>query len=124
MSDTAEAGGGRRTIIILRHRSRGLHPWLDISPFPAYLAAARIAFGSKVRFMRLGRLVVCAAPLVVLLAGCLWPRTTGGVNWTRSFSVAVGADVIAIEVAVLEVPAGDRFVNTSLFTQIDDQILP
>jgi len=73
--------------------------------------------------MRLGRLVVCAVPLVVLLAGCLWPRTTGGVNWTRPFSGPVGADVIAIEVAVLEVPAGDRFINASLFTQIDDQIL-
>jgi hypothetical protein len=74
--------------------------------------------------MRPRRLIVCALPMLVLLVGCLWPRTTGGVNWSRPFAGPVGADVVAVEVAVLEVPAGDHYVNAELWSAVDDQILP
>jgi len=72
--------------------------------------------------MRPGWLIVGMLPLL-LLAGCLWQRGAGGKSWTLPFAGPTGADVVDVQVAVLEVPAGDRYANTSLYTQIDDQIL-
>lgn len=72
--------------------------------------------------MHRGRILI---PLLVLglSVGCLWPGKGTGVNWSRPFSGPVGPDVVAVEVSVIEVPAGDRFLNLELWASIDEQIL-
>jgi len=65
-------------------------------------------------------------PLVAAV-GCLNPPGGKGSSWKdrlRSFTGPVGADVVVFEVAVLEVAAGDRYVNGEMWASVDDQVLP
>src|SRR5207253_1601580 len=64
---------------------------------------------------------------VIALAGCFTPSDGKGASWRdrlRAFTGPVGSDVVVFEVAVLEVPVGDRYVNGEMWAAIDDQVLP
>jgi hypothetical protein len=71
--------------------------------------------------MRLGR----ATPLALLLAsGCVWPGVGRPDGPNTSLKPAVGPtgpDAVGLQLAVLEVPVGDRYVNGGLWTTADEQ---
>ncbi len=71
------------------------------------------------------------ALLLGLLAACLAGCTTGEVahstSWLarlRPFGAPTGADVVQIDVALLERPLGDRYINRDLWTLVDEQDIP
>jgi hypothetical protein len=74
--------------------------------------------------MRLGR----GTPLAVLLVcGCVWPGDPRPDTPFTSLKPAVslpGSDAVGLQIAVLEVPVGDRFVNSDLWTSVDEQVVP
>jgi hypothetical protein len=62
---------------------------------------------------------------ILVLAGCFNPPSGNG-SWKdrlRSFGGPVGSDVVVFEVAVLEVPAGEKYINGEMWAAIDDQVL-
>jgi hypothetical protein len=73
--------------------------------------------------MRRGR----GTPLaLVLVCGCVLPGVPRPDGPTTSFKPAAGPhgpDAIGLEVAVLEVPIGDRYVNAGLWATIDEQVV-
>ncbi len=63
---------------------------------------------------------------LVFVCGCMLPSLGRLDGPTTSFKPVVGphgADVVGLEVAVLEVPIGDRFVNSGLWATIDEQVV-
>src|SRR5579871_4077780 len=66
--------------------------------------------------------VVCGLAMVVF--GCVGPQPaqqTGWLDRLRQFGGPQGADVVVMDVAVLEQPAGDRYLNGPLWSTIDEQ---
>lgn len=63
------------------------------------------------------------ACLALALGGCLFRRDATAPNWMKALGGPTGADVVVMDIAVLEVPAGDRYVNGELWSAADDQIL-
>src|SRR5262245_25333811 len=64
---------------------------------------------------------------LIAVAGCFSTSSGNGGSWKdrlRTFTGPVGADVVVFEVAVLEVAAGDRYVNGEMWAAVDDQVLP
>ena len=62
----------------------------------------------------------------LLLAGCVTeqPVSFGGLfRHDEAFSGAAGRDVVVMEVAMLEVPIGDRYVNEEFWINADEQII-
>lgn len=65
------------------------------------------------------------ALLVVGLSGCFLSRMDANSLWpsrSRSAELGAGPDVVFIDVPVLEVPIGDRYINDDLWTAADEQI--
>jgi hypothetical protein len=61
---------------------------------------------------------------VLTVAGCLLRRDEITPNWLKPFTGPAGADVIIMDIAVLEVPVGDKYINGELWSAADDQIVP
>jgi hypothetical protein len=75
--------------------------------------------------MRRGSILTCAV-LAGLLAGCLNANSVRPKHWfdrLRPFSGPAGPDVIVMDVAILECPLGDRYVNEELWTRTDEQVV-
>jgi hypothetical protein len=74
--------------------------------------------------MRFGR----GTPFAVLLVcGCVWPGMQRPDSESTSFRPSAslqGGDAVGLQIAVLEVPIGDRFVNSGLWATIDEQVVP
>jgi hypothetical protein len=67
--------------------------------------------------------VLALALTAGLLSGCLGERASGGGRWLsqwRPFQ-GLGGNAVHLEVALLEVPVGDRFVNDGLWALADEQ---
>lgn len=66
-------------------------------------------------------------PLALLLVcGCVVPGMTRPEASTTSMKPVagpLGADAVGLEVSVLEVPVGDRYVNRGLWETIDEQVI-
>jgi hypothetical protein len=60
---------------------------------------------------------------VLALAGCLFRRDVHAPSWMKPFAGPAGSDVIVMDVAVLEVPVGDPYVNSELWSAADDQVV-
>ena len=74
--------------------------------------------------MRHGRVLLLALTAATL-AGCAGDGPLTSVSWLRrprSFQPA-DSEAVQMEVALVEVSAGDRFVNTGLWTFVDEQII-
>jgi len=68
-----------------------------------------------------GRLVGLA---LVFLAGCVWPGAPRPDGPAEPFFAAAGprgSDAVLLDVAVLELPVGDRYANGGLWDEIDEQ---
>lgn len=70
--------------------------------------------------------LVLLALLIGALPGCLWnskrkPSTHTGLR--APFS-AENKDIVMMDVALLEAPLGDRYINSSLWELTDEQIIP
>lgn len=74
------------------------------------------------------RLRACAAGLLLAaLAGCWFARPTTSSTWLdrlRPFGGMTGPDVVVLDIAMLEVPVGDTYVNQEMWTGTDEQFLP
>ena len=67
--------------------------------------------------------VVCGLVLA-LAGGCLGPQPaqpTGWLDRLKQLGGPQGADLVVMDVAVLERPAGDRYLNGPLWSTIDEQ---
>jgi hypothetical protein len=63
---------------------------------------------------------------LVLVSGCVLPGVPRPDGQTTSFKPGAGprgTDAIGLEVAVLELPIGDRFANSGLWATIDEQVV-
>jgi hypothetical protein len=73
------------------------------------------------------RMRACAAGLLLAtLAGCWFARPTMKSTWLdklRPFHGMTGPDVVILEVSLLELPLGDRYVNQEMWTGADEQFL-
>ncbi|HEX4591105.1 MAG TPA: hypothetical protein VH120_14300 [Gemmataceae bacterium] len=68
------------------------------------------------------------APLLalILLAGCVWPGLSRPDGPSTSLKPVTGrpmADAVGLEVALLEVPVGDRYANGGLWASVDEQVV-
>lgn len=74
------------------------------------------------------RLRACVAGLLLAaVAGCWFARPSTTSTWLdrlRPFSGPAGPDVVILEIAILEVPVGDTYVNQEMWTGTDEQFLP
>lgn len=59
-----------------------------------------------------------------LFVGCTTDRPVTSTSWLQRFRPFQGADVVQMEVALLEVPAGDNVFNAGLWTFVDEQTVP
>jgi hypothetical protein len=69
--------------------------------------------------------VVALVLVVGTLSGCLGSESSGRkwiANW-RPFQGVQGPDVVQMDVALLEVPVGDRYVNDELWGLADEQVV-
>lgn len=69
---------------------------------------------------------VLASFLPVLLAGCFTFGPGRSITWVdrRSlFQVPVGADIVVMDVALIERPVGDRYINQDLWEAADEQVV-
>jgi len=76
--------------------------------------------------MRQGQALVLGL-LTVLLVGCASDKPVRSTSWLdrwRPFHGPAAADVIEVQVALVERPVGDPFVNQGLWTLADEQIVP
>src|SRR6266851_10347341 len=65
--------------------------------------------------------------LAVPLIGCFSGRaehSTAFLESFRPFKNAPGQDMIQMDLAFLEAPVGDAFLNQDLWAQADDQVVP
>jgi hypothetical protein len=70
---------------------------------------------------------LCAALCGCLLAGCasgITVQSSAFHDSLRGSQGLTGADVIQVDVALIESPVGDRYLNEELWTVADDQVLP
>jgi hypothetical protein len=75
---------------------------------------------------------VCARPrgrlgglALLLLGGCCLPgRPAGLVERFKPFIGPQGADAVALDVALVELPVGDRYLNAGLWEAADEQVVP
>src|SRR5205823_13885112 len=51
------------------------------------------------------------------------PRPAAPTTALKPFAGPLGADAVGLQVAVLEVPVGDRYVNGGLWATIDEQVV-
>jgi hypothetical protein len=75
--------------------------------------------------MRRCRVLVLA--LTAGMLGCSGERAAHPVSWMerlRPFQSAGEQDVVQMDVALIEVPAGDRFLNSELWQFVDEQVVP
>ena len=65
-----------------------------------------------------------AALLIALAAGCATPTNSATV-WERlrPFQGPTGPDVVQMDVALIELPVGDPYLNRELWTAVDEQAL-
>ncbi len=64
--------------------------------------------------------------LAVLLLGCTTTKPVRSTTWLDRFKRGVGptgSDVVALDVAIIERPAGDRYLNDDLWTAADEQVV-
>lgn len=75
--------------------------------------------------MRAQQLVLLAL-LLGTLPGCLWndERTPSAHTGLRTPFSLQGKDIVVMDVALLEAPLGDRYINSSLWQLADEQIIP
>jgi len=69
-------------------------------------------------------LLLCMLP--ACLAGCFWNRPAEPAGWAKSLRPAMPAldeNLISLDVAILERPLADPFVNDELWTSVDDMVL-
>jgi hypothetical protein len=74
--------------------------------------------------MRHGRVLLLALTAAAL-AGCASDKPLTSVSWLqrpRSFQPE-DSEAMQMEVALIEAPVGDRFVNTGLWTFVDEQVI-
>jgi hypothetical protein len=68
-----------------------------------------------------------ATPLALLfVCGCIGPgmmQPDGAVTSFKLVAGPAGADAVGLEIAVIEVPLGDRYVNADLLATIDEQVV-
>src|SRR5262245_32692148 len=62
--------------------------------------------------------------LAGLLAGCAAPPAVPTTSWLNPFQGPTGDKVVQMDVAVLERPLGDAYVNRELWDLADEQALP
>src|SRR5690242_15800984 len=65
--------------------------------------------------------------LTALLTGCTGGETTRSTSWLggqRPLQVPSGADIVQMQVALIERPAGDAYLNERLWTLADEGALP
>lgn len=73
---------------------------------------------------------LCALVLALLaggVGGCTSEGTVRSLSWFKAppaFRGPVGPDVVQIDVALLERPVGDRYVNDDIWALADEQIVP
>jgi hypothetical protein len=63
---------------------------------------------------------------LVLACGCVWPgapRPDGPTTALKPLAGPQGVDAVGLQVAVLEVPVGDRYVNGGMWATIDEQVV-
>jgi len=66
------------------------------------------------------------ALIAAVLAGCTSSKTTHSTAWLDRFrrgAAPTGADVVSIDVALLERPAADRFLNEEVWVTADEQVV-
>src|SRR5207249_539847 len=76
--------------------------------------------------MRRGQALILGL-LTGLLVGCAQDQPVRSIAWLdrwRPFHVPAAADVIQVEVSLVERPPGDSFINQELWTLADEQIVP
>ena len=76
--------------------------------------------------MRPGRALIWAL-LAGLLTGCAWGAPARSTTWLRPlqpFEGPAGADIIQMEVVLLERPIGDSYINHELWRMADEQVVP
>jgi hypothetical protein len=76
--------------------------------------------------MLLGRTLMWGI-LAGLLAGCTGDklvRTTSLLDRIRPFQGAAADDVLQLDVALLECPVGNAYINQDLWLQVDEQVVP
>src|SRR6516225_1377387 len=64
--------------------------------------------------------------LAFILAGCAGPesvRTTSWLNPSANAPIVGKEDIAQIDVALLELPVGDSFINRELWNNVDEQIV-
>lgn len=63
--------------------------------------------------------------LACMLAGCAGPDTVHSTSWIHPAAQApvLGKDIVQIDVALLELPVGDPFINHELWNNTDEQIV-
>lgn len=63
--------------------------------------------------------------LVGLLGGCALPEPDRPTDWLRRFqpAAALGPNVVFMDVALVERPAGDDFLNRELWSYTDEQVV-
>jgi hypothetical protein len=74
-----------------------------------------------------GRQALVLGLLLGLLVGCANDKPVRSLSWFERwlpFRGAAAADVVQIEVSLVERPVGDRFINQELWTLADEQIIP
>src|SRR5438128_1426022 len=61
---------------------------------------------------------------LALLAGCTPTASLRPLSWLDRLQGPSGPDVVVMVVAVIEQPAGDRYLNEELWASADEQIVP
>ncbi|MGE3806296.1 MAG: hypothetical protein AB7K24_16630 [Gemmataceae bacterium] len=75
--------------------------------------------------MRRGWLLICAL-LASMLAGCLSTSSVRPKNWferLRPFQGPTGPDVVTMDIAILDCPLGDHYINQELWSRADEQVI-
>ena len=73
-----------------------------------------------------GRLVLLVVLWTSLAAGCQTGSKTGSTNWMPRFNPfqgPTGPDVVYLEVALLERPLGDPYINEELWQSADERLI-